>query len=135
MRLSMMYAVFAVLATVVNIGVQDLVVRVYTGPYFLMLSVGAGTFAGLALKYVLDKRYIFRFQAKSALHDGRTFVLYALMGVLTTVIFWGFEFGFYYLFQTGELRYFGGMLGLAIGYVAKYRLDKQFVFRQQGGLA
>lgn len=132
MRLSIAYAIFAVMATAVNIGVQDLVVRVYAGPYVLMLSVGAGTFAGLALKYVLDKRYIFRFQARSAVHDGKTFLLYTLMGVLTTVIFWGFEFGFHYLFQTRELRYLGGMLGLAIGYVAKYHLDKQFVFRQEG---
>ena len=52
------------------------------------------------------------------------------MGLATTVIFWGFEFGFQYLFATKEMRYLGGALGLAIGYVAKYLLDKRFVFRQ-----
>ncbi|MCE1274677.1 MAG: GtrA family protein [Chlorobiales bacterium] len=52
------------------------------------------------------------------------------MGVVTTVIFWGFEFGFDHLFGTRELRYLGGMIGLGIGYVSKYHLDKQFVFRQ-----
>lgn len=29
------------------------------------------------------------------------------------------------------MRYLGGVLGLAIGYVIKYELDKRFVFRQQ----
>ena len=29
------------------------------------------------------------------------------------------------------LRYAGAVLGLAIGYAAKYRLDRRFVFREQ----
>lgn len=130
MRIPITYTLFAIIATAVNIGVQDLAVRNYVGPYHLLLSVGAGTLAGLMVKYVLDKRYIFRFQAENAMHDSRTFLLYAMMGVVTTVIFWGFEFGFDHLFGTRELRYLGGMIGLGIGYVSKYHLDKQFVFRQ-----
>jgi hypothetical protein len=51
------------------------------------------------------------------------------MGLATTVIFWGFEFGFEYLFATKEMRYLGGIIGLAIGYVTKYHLDKRYVFR------
>jgi putative flippase GtrA len=51
------------------------------------------------------------------------------MGVVTTAVFWGFEFGFDHLFGTREMRYAGGVIGLAIGYVAKYQLDKRFVFR------
>ena len=47
----------------------------------------------------------------------------------TTVIFWGFEFGFDHLFATKEMRYLGGILGLAIGYLSKYFLDKRYVFR------
>lgn len=130
MRIPIAYTLFAIIATAVNIGVQDLVVRSYAGPYHLLLSVGVGTLAGLMVKYVLDKRYIFRFQAENAMHDSRTFLLYAMMGVVTTVIFWGFEFGFDHLFGKRELRYLGGMIGLGIGYVSKYHLDKQFVFRQ-----
>jgi putative flippase GtrA len=130
MKISIAYTLFAVIATGLNIGVQDIAIRLYDGPNHLIFSVGAGTLAGLLLKYALDKRYIFRFQAKNASHNGRTFLLYALMGLLTTIIFWGFEFGFNYLFQTKALRYLGGIIGLAIGYLSKYHLDKQFVFRQ-----
>ncbi|MCL1962124.1 MAG: GtrA family protein [Desulfovibrionaceae bacterium] len=49
----------------------------------------------------------------------------------TTVIFWGFEFGFHAPFGTRWMRYLGGVIGLAIGYVAKYGLDKRFVFRDR----
>lgn len=55
-------------------------------------------------------------------------VLYALMGLGTTCIFWGLETAFYLLDFSGS-QYLGGALGLAAGYTAKYFLDKTFVFR------
>lgn len=128
-HIALLYTVFAAVSTVANIGAQDLLLRLVDFRYAVALSVLFGTGVGLVVKYVLDKRYIFRFQTRSAGHDGRTFALYTLMGVVTTVIFWGFEFGFDRLFGTREMRYLGGVLGLAIGYVAKYQLDKRFVFR------
>lgn len=132
MRLAFAYAIFALIATAVNIGAQDLVVRLYTGAFDILVSVAIGTGVGLMVKYVLDKRYIFRFRARNAVHDGQTFVLYTLMGLATTVIFWAFEFGFDRVFATKEMRYLGGVIGLAIGYVAKYQLDKRYVFRKGG---
>jgi putative flippase GtrA len=51
------------------------------------------------------------------------------MGLLTTVIFWGFEWAFQLLYETKEMRYLGGVIGLALGYLTKYQLDKRFVFR------
>jgi putative flippase GtrA len=131
MKLALTYALLAMIATATNIGAQDLTVRLYSGAYAVLLSVAVGTGVGLIVKYVLDKRYIFRFRAKNVAHDSRTFVLYSLMGLATTVIFWGFEFGFNAVFQTKEMRYLGGIIGLAIGYLTKYHLDKRFVFRTQ----
>ena len=131
MKLALTYALLALIATVANIGAQDLVIRGYSGAFDVLLSMIVGTGVGLVVKYVLDKRFIFHFRAKNAAHDGQTFVLYTLMGLVTTVIFWGFEFGFHQAFQTKELRYLGGAIGLAIGYVAKYHLDKRYVFRTQ----
>lgn len=113
-----------------NIGSQEVVVRLYDGPYVVTLSILVGTGVGLLVKYALDKRYIFKFKAQNTAHDARTFLLYALMGVVTTVIFWGFEYAFEYFFQTKELRYLGGVIGLAIGYFVKYSLDKRFVFKK-----
>ena len=62
-------------------------------------------------------------------HDLRTFALYAGMGVFTTVIFWFFEIGFHIIFGTKEMRYAGAALGLTIGYIVKYQMDKRFVFK------
>lgn len=111
-----------------NLLAQDVVIRGYQGPFDLMLSVATGTGVGLVVKYLLDRHYIFQFRPRNAVHDGQTFVLYSVMGLLTTVIFWGFEFGFNHLFATKLMRYVGGGLGLTIGYVAKYHLDKRYVF-------
>lgn len=128
MKLATIYAFLAVIATACNIGAQDIVIRNYLGPHSIIFSILLGTAVGLVVKYVLDKRFIFNFQAANAAHDSRTFLLYALMGVITTAIFWGFELTFAYLFDTHAMRYLGGIIGLAIGYVAKYELDKRFVF-------
>ena len=129
MKLAVTYVILAFIATIANIGAQDIVIRVYDGAYDILLSVVVGTGVGLIVKYILDKRYIFSFHARNALHDGRTFLLYTLMGVATTAIFWAFEFSFHFLFESKEMRYLGGAIGLAIGYFAKYHLDKHYVFR------
>jgi putative flippase GtrA len=129
MKLALIYGILALIATAANIGAQDLSVRLYTGAFSLPLSVFIGTSVGLLAKYALDKRYIFRFEARNAVHNGQTFLLYAIMGLITTAIFWLFEFGFQQAFETREMRYLGACLGLAIGYVAKYHLDRRFVFR------
>lgn len=51
------------------------------------------------------------------------------MGLATTPVFWTFEFGCDFMFHDKWLRYLGGVLGLAVGGVTKYHLDKRFVFR------
>ena len=129
MKLVVTYVLLALVATAVNIGSQDIVARLYAGPYAIVPAMVAGTAAGLLVKYILDKRYIFRFRARDLGHDTHTFALYSLMGLATTAIFWGFELGFDYLFASRNMRYLGALIGLAIGYVAKYHLDKRYVFR------
>lgn len=131
--LAFTYAVLAAIATVTNIATQDASLYLYSGPYYVPISVLAGTVVGLVVKYCLDKRYIFAFKPRDAAHDLRTFVVYAVMGVATTVIFWAFEFSFDYLFHTKEARFLGGSIGLVIGYITKYALDRRFVFGPPSG--
>lgn len=128
-KLAVKYSIFALIATAANIGTQDLVIRFYIGPFDILISVAVGTGVGLLLKYILDKRYIFRFRASNVVRDGQTFLLYSIMGIATTIIFWGFELGFQHLFNTRTMRYLGGIIGLGIGYLTKYHLDKRYVFR------
>ena len=129
MRLALKYALFAAFATAVNILVQDLALLLPAAGNPLFLSMGCGTLAGLLTKYVLDKRYIFYCTTHNVLEDTRKFFLYSLMGVATTAVFWSTEIGFELLFRTKSMRYTGAVIGLAVGYYLKYRLDKRFVFR------
>jgi len=128
MKLIITYTFLSIVATIVNIAAQDVAFRVYDGAYPIYFSILVGTATGLIVKYYLDKRYIFHFHAKNALHDSFTFFMYTTMGIFTTLIFWGFELGFYSVFKTTDMRYIGGIAGLSIGYILKYRLDKKYVF-------
>lgn len=132
MRLALLYSLFAAIATAANIGAQDIWVRLWPWAYgSVVTSMAFGTLVGLLVKYVLDKKWIFAFRAENLAHDSRTFMLYSLMGVLTTIIFWGVELGFEWVFKSKAMRYLGGVIGLMIGYIIKYQLDKRYVFRRE----
>jgi putative flippase GtrA len=128
MTLALKYTLFAVVATFANILSQDLSVSFYQGQHSLTLSILIGTAVGLGVKYFLDKKYIFYYQTQNMAHDTQLFILYTVMGVFTTLIFWGFELLFQYLYNDKTMRFIGAIIGLSIGYVIKYRLDKHFVF-------
>lgn len=128
MTIAVLYTLFAGFSTVMNIGAQMLSVWLYTGPYAIEVSILVGTAAGLPLRYLLEKRYIFAFKSNNIVHDGQLFVLYSFMGIFTTAIFWGVEYAFHLIFATDTMRYVGGVIGLAIGFYVKYQLDKKYVF-------
>lgn len=129
MKIAIIYSILAIIATITNIATQDIVASIYNDQYGLFYSILAGTAMGLFVKYLLDKRYIFRFRTHNVIHNGAVFFRYTVMGVVTTVIFWGFEFTFDFFFQTKEMRYLGGCIGLTIGYAAKFHLDRRYVFQ------
>lgn len=124
----LVYTLFAVLSTVINIGSQMLFIWAYSGAYSVEISILVGTAAGLPLRYFLEKRYIFNFTSQNLTHDGKLFVLYSAMGVITTLIFWGTEYAFHLIYETDFMRYVGGVIGLAVGFYIKYQLDKKYVF-------
>ena len=122
------YAAFAALATIVNLATQRAVLLLGdTGLYFAA-AVVAGTLVGLLIKYLLDKRWIFYDVATGLRHHGRKFSRYTAMGVVTTAIFWITETAFWLIWRTDLMREWGALIGLGIGYLLKYRLDRRFVF-------
>lgn len=126
--IAVLYTIFAVISTVINIGAQMLSMWFYMGHYAVEFSILVGTAAGLPLRYFLEKKHIFEFESQNMAHDGQLFVLYSFMGIFTTAIFWGVEYSFQWLFGTDTMRYIGGIIGLAIGFYVKYQLDKKYVF-------
>jgi hypothetical protein len=127
-NIAVLYILFATFSTVINIGSQMFSISAYRGPYAVELSILVGTATGLAPRYFLEKRYIFAFISKNLTNDGKMFMLYSAMGLITTAIFWAFEYAFHLIYDTEAMRYFGGVIGLAIGFYVKYRLDKKYVF-------
>ena len=149
-RLTTTYAVFAVLAIALNLGVQRWVLQVaapWASPWLAQVGLPhgprarvlpalvAGTAAGLVLKYFLDKRFIFADGSSGAAAHVRKFSLYALMGVATTVIFWASELLAAWVHPGGVAVYIGGGFGLVVGYLVKYRLDRRWVFMQASTVA
>ena len=127
-HLVLRYAAFAVIATCANLGVQRLILGWDRSQWGFVAAVLAGTLVGLVIKYLLDKRWIFADFETGARAHGKKFTLYTLMGVVTTAVFWGTETTFWILWQKDSIREVGAIIGLAIGYVVKFNLDRRFVF-------
>jgi putative flippase GtrA len=126
MKLALLYSFFAVIATISNILAQELTLMAIADSFALALVAGTG--AGLVVKFLLDRRFIFNAAVRPVSQDSKQFMTYTLTGAATTAIFWGMEIGFDKAFDSLTARYFGATLGLGIGYVIKYQLDKRFVF-------
>ena len=124
------YVVFAVIATLANLATQEVVIRLApVAP--LTLSILAGTVAGFVLKYLLDKRWVFDDGYHGHRQELQKVTLYGAFSVGTTLIFWGFEIAFWTIWRTDLAKYTGAVLGLAIGYAAKFMLDRTFVFKER----
>jgi len=122
------YAAFAAAATLANLAIQRAILQVGETPAWFAAAVGTGTIVGLVIKYLLDKRWIFHDLETGVRAHGRKFSLYTAMGAVTTAIFWGTETAFWLVWQSDLMREAGAVLGLSVGYVVKYNLDRRFVF-------
>jgi putative flippase GtrA len=126
------YAGFAVIAVAANLAAQRAVLwgaDPVTAPRFAA-ALAVGTLVGLVVKYLLDKRWIFFDRTSGARAQGAQFALYALMGVVTTAIFWVTETAFWLIWGNDLAREAGAILGLSVGYITKYALDRRFVFNR-----
>ena len=132
-QIALRYGAFAIIATIANLGAQRVVLALLDSRMELAVAILAGTAVGLVVKYALDKKWIFYDSSSGVAGHGKKFSLYTAMGIVTTLIFWGFEAGFWHVWRTDMMRETGAVIGLAIGYFVKYELDRRFVFTSAGG--
>lgn len=128
MSLLFLYSLFAIIAIAANVLSQEFALLFYQGAHELVIAIPVGTAVGLVVKFVLDRKYIFKADTVPLSKDGRQFIAYAATGLITTLLFWGSEIAFELIFASREARYVGAILGLSCGYVLKYHLDRRFVF-------
>ena len=128
MNIFFKYLLFCVVAIFVNLTSQRIFIElIFVDNY--IIAILFGTLTGLISKYILDKNYIFKDFDHSLKNNSKKFTMYSLNGVFTTIIFWGLESLFYFVYSTTFARELGAILGLSIGYLLKYRLDKKYVFQ------
>jgi putative flippase GtrA len=127
------YAVFAAIATGINIAAQRGVAFFVTGRFSIFISLFFGTISGLVVKYLLDKRFIFYYRPVSLGDEAVKVFLYLLMSGFATAVFWAVEISFDALFEFAAARYVGAAVGLTLGYSLKYELDRRFVFVAKDG--
>jgi putative flippase GtrA len=122
------YVAFAMVAGLTNIGAQEIFVRALPlAP--IMASILSGTVLGFFVKYLLEKRWVFFDEYGGHVAETRKFILYGVLGVGTTALFWVTELGFWYSLQTTEAKYIGAAIGLALANWIKFHLSKRYVFR------
>jgi putative flippase GtrA len=124
------YVVFAGIATLANLATQEAVVRI-TPLSPLALSILMGTATGFILKYLLDKKWVFDDGYSGHRRELQKITLYGVFSVFTTLVFWSFEVAFWVIWRTDFAKYTGAVIGLAIGYAAKFVLDRAFVFKER----
>ncbi len=124
------YIIFALVATLLNLTTQRIFLNLIVSDFSIYLSIFFGTIVGLLVKFYLDKNWIFYDKSYGIFLNSKKFSLYALMGFFTTSIFWGSEIFFWYIWRTDLMRELGAIIGLSIGYLLKYKLDKKFVFNK-----
>jgi putative flippase GtrA len=124
-----LYIAFAFLSSITNLGMQWIVMQAPSFSGKVIVALTAGTITGLVIKYLLDKKYIFKFTTKKKLDNARTFASYGGTGLITTPIFWGVEILATLISDQTAAQYVGGALGLSLGYICKFLLDRRFVFR------
>lgn len=127
-KLIFRYSLFAIFATIANLATQRVFLYIDNSFIFFGLAVFAGTIVGLIVKFVLDKRWIFYDHSETLTDHGSKFMLYTFSGIFTTAIFWGSETIFWLVWHTNLMRELGAIIGLSIGYIVKYNLDRKFVF-------
>lgn len=122
------YVYFAAISTLLNLGAQAAILASCKSEC-LAIAVFCGTLVGLISKYLLDKLYIFDNKAVSMSKVAKQFGVYTFFGIGTTLIFWFTEAAFSQIFNSTNMTLLGGAIGLSIGYLLKYQLDKHFTFK------
>ena len=126
-----LFVFFAAISTLLNLLTQRVILSFKKTNLYFLIAVLLGTLVGLITKFFLDKNYIFFDDNNHISNLKKKFGLYTLMGAFSTIIFWGTESIFWIIWRTENMREIGAVLGLTIGYVIKYRLDKNYVFRKE----
>ena len=102
-KIVFLYILFAFFATYFNLLTQRLILSINKTNLIFFLAILSGTLVGLIIKFFLDKSYIFFDKKKDFLYLGEKFRLYTIMGIFSTLIFWGTESIFWIIWRNENM--------------------------------
>lgn len=122
-----LYAMFSVLTTAINIGTQYGLTEL-AGMWYILSGL-VGLTIGYSVKFVLDKYIVFQgggvggSGGRSAAHQLRLYGLFAVLAIAVNL-----QVQFVLTDVLGVWYVFSAIIGLSTGYVLKFVLDKVVVF-------
>lgn len=120
-----LYVLFAGAAVGLNVLVQRLVFAVYHGPQTIVVAMVVGAGVALTAKYFLDRKWVLGVRHAA---DEEEIIKYAMAGATITLVFFAFQYTIWIFYQTDLARDIGIVLGMAVGYLIKFLIDRKFVF-------
>ena len=123
------YILFAIFATIANLLTQRIILSFFQTTFFL-LAIFLGTLVGLIIKFFLDKTFIFFDKSKISKKLGKSLVFILQMGFFQQ-LFLGNRVYILDNLENRKHEEIGAVIGLSIGYIIKYKLDKKYVFNKQ----
>ncbi|MFX1238128.1 MAG: GtrA family protein, partial [Promethearchaeota archaeon] len=113
-----------------NFGHLDIIHSLYCSidPINMPELIGSIVAVGITylLKFPLDKYVVFKKGGSNLKDSSQEFIKYMGLAILTTILNIGIQFIMTNLFRTPlEISF---IVGLTIGYIAKFFLDKKYVF-------
>ena len=138
-----LYIFFAFLSALINILTQIIIQKILYIAEFdflkkavlgninseIIIKMLIATVVAFLFKFIVDKVVIFQDKTTNLKENFTKITVYGFFAIFTTIIFWGFEISFKYFFSFKYSEYFGGVIGLALGYTIKFILDSKFVFQ------
>lgn len=132
------YLIFAAIAIALNMLVfsaaKFILEQLFNYPDFAVIIKYTAKLMGIAsgfmLKYILDKKYVFNDSKGTLQEEAQKVGIYGLLSIFTTLLLFVISEGVERIIDWKYEVYAGWLIGLIIGYLLKYFLDKRFVFKQ-----
>ncbi len=129
-----LYWFFVVLSIALNISIQEIVFFLESKDSILQASMVAMIIAIIItfiFKYIADKKYVYKYEIEK-MYDKKSLVFYLIFSLFTTFLFFVVELFFIFVLKDIEFKKeIGATLGLLIGYIIKFILDKNITFKEK----
>lgn len=127
-----LYFIFAIISIILNISIQELFfIFIGRESQVLAIAMVIATIVSFVFKYFMDKFYVFNSKSETKKEEVKKVFLYGFFSVFTTLIYMVVEFAFHISFSFQHKEELGAMLGLTIGYIVKYIIDKKITFKRE----